>query len=74
MIIYDMRPYYKNIIKALGDQYSYFETFESQVRRMGFKSFRFNTDIPRPNNFNKLYSGAYEMDDEEYTWFILRFS
>lgn len=73
MIIYDMRPYYKNIIIALGDQYSYFETFESQVKRMGFKSFRFNADIPRPGR-GILYSGAYEIDDEEYTWFILRFS
>jgi hypothetical protein len=68
--IYDMGPYREKVLEEMEGMPE-FLTWSERLHYLGFKSCRFVlSDIFPFSNRNDYW----EMDDIEYTWFVLRFS
>ena len=61
--IYDMGPYREKVLEEMEGMPE-FLTWSERLHYLGFKSCRF---VLSKNDY-------WEMDDIEYTWFVLRFS
>ena len=60
--IYDMGPYYGKILTALTyEELMGISSVQERIRHLGFKSCRYTNDY-------------WEIDEVEFTWFVLRFS
>jgi hypothetical protein len=60
--IYDMGPYYGKILTALTyEELMNIHSVQERIRHLGFKSCRYTNDY-------------WEIDEVEFTWFVLRFS
>lgn len=68
--IYSISPYFPKIRAAIGKNYVYDISLDVQVQALGFKSFKCVMEL----SADRKGSVYYEIDDTEFTWFILRFS
>ena len=62
--IYDIEPYRRKIMEASLEWMPQHSSLSKRLNYLGFKSCRF---VLSKNDY-------WEMDDIEYTWFVLRFS
>mgnify|MGYP003346434845 CR=1 FL=1 len=66
-IIYSIAPYHAKIADALSDEErNTMPQFDVRIRYLGFKSCQFKKGDNCPQ-------GYWEMSDEEFTFFVLRF-
>jgi hypothetical protein len=67
--IYDMGPYGEKVLEEMEGMPG-FLTWTQRLHYLGFKSCKFVKPIDDPSMDNVYW----EMDDIEYTWFVLRYS